>query len=139
MTTKVGGLGLLGLTLFIAISFIVQLNSAPPRMLSARLDPFGDVNVHLQTQPDPPKTGGIPLILHITDASGQAVAVDQVKYEYWKEERAPLTLTGESSDGSTFQAIAELDSVGDWQVRVTLFKGSQQTQMTFTLRVMPNI
>lgn len=139
MSTKVGGLGLLGLTLFIAISFVLQLNSAPPRTLSARLDPFGEIKVHLQTQPDPPKTGGIPLMLHLTDASGNPIVVDQVKYEYWKEQRTPVTLTGESSNGSTFQALAGLDSVGDWQVRVTLLKGSQQTQLTFTLRVMPNI
>lgn len=38
-----------------------------------------------------------------------------------------------------FAATAGLDSVGEWQVRVTLFKGAQQTQVKFTLRVMPNI
>lgn len=66
MSSKVGSFGLLALGLFIAVSFIVQMTGAPSRTLSARLDPYGDITVHLQTQPDPPKTGGIPLIIHGT-------------------------------------------------------------------------
>lgn len=139
MTGKIGGLGLLLLGLFIGGSFLFQLTSTPARTASARLDPYGEINVHLQTQPDPPKTGGIPLMIDVTDANGKPVAVDKVRYEYWSKEQAVQTLDGESKSVGSFSAVAGIGSVGEWQVRVTLFKGVQQTQVKFTLRVMPNI
>lgn len=139
MTGKVGGLGLLALTIFIAISFVLQLTSTPPRVQAARIDPFGDVKVHLETQPDPPKTGGIPLTIHITDASGKSVAVERAQFEYWAENNPMQTRAGDSLGNGEFKTVAALSSVGEWQIRVTLFKGAQQTQVTFTIRVMPNI
>lgn len=139
MSSKVGSFGLLALALFIAVSFVLQMTGAPPRTLTARLDPYGDITVHLQTQPDPPKTGGIPLIVHVTDASGKAVAVDQVQYEYHFQDQAPQTVAGEPAGTGEFTGTAGLMSVGDWNVRVRLFKGIQQTQVNFTVRVMPNI
>ncbi len=139
MTGKIGGLGLLLLGLFIGGSFLFQLTSTPARTVSARLDPYGEINVHLQTDPDPPKPGGIPLMIQITDANGKPVAVDKVKYEYWSKDQAAQTLDGESTGDGSFDAVAGIGSVGEWQVQVTLFKGTQQTQVNFTLRVMPNI
>lgn len=119
-------------------SFYVQLTGGPSRTQTARLDPLGDLSVHLETQPDPPKTGGIPLILHITDANGKPVAVDKVHYEYSFQDRSVREMDGEKM-GDAYQAVAALTDVGEWQVRVTLFKGSQQTQVQFVLRVMANI
>ena len=139
MSSKVGGIGLLALGLFIAVSFVLQMTGAPPRTMNARLDPYGDVSVHLQTQPDPPKTGGIPLILHITDAGGKPIEIDAVNYEYQFQEQAAQSLQGERAGEGAFQAVAALTNVGEWNVRVTLVKGTQQTQVNFTLRVMPNI
>ncbi len=139
MTGKVALLGLVLLAAFIFGNFYFQLTGGPSRTQSARLDPYGDINVHLETQPDPPKTGGIPLILHITDQNGKNVAMDQVQYEYVFQERGPQTVKGESMGVGTYQAVAGLTDVGEWQVRVTLFKGSQQTQVKFTLRVGANI
>lgn len=139
MSSKVGGLGLLALGLFIALSFVLQMTGAPPRTVNARLDPYGDLTVHLQTQPDPPKTGGIPLILHITDASGNPVEIDAVSYQYQFQEQARQTLQGERGEVGEFHATAALANVGEWNVRVTLVKDKQQTQVKFTLRVMPNI
>ncbi len=97
MTSKIGGLGLLLLGLFIGGSFLFQLTSTPSRTQSARLDPVGEIKVHLQTEPDPPKPGGIPLMIHITDANGKPVAVDKVEYEYWSKDQAAQTLDGEST------------------------------------------
>ncbi|MBI5029265.1 MAG: hypothetical protein HZB51_01965 [Chloroflexi bacterium] len=139
MTGKVGLLGLAFLTLFIFGSFYIQLTGGPSRTQTARLDPFGDISVHLETQPDPPKTGGIPLILHLTDQSGKRVEVDKVQYDYEYQDRGVRTLKGERVDDGTFKAIATLTDVGEWQVHVTLVKGTQQTQITFILRVMANI
>lgn len=139
MTGKVGLLGLAFLTIFIFGNFYLQFTGAPPRTQTARLEPFGEINVHLQTQPDPPKTGGIPLIVHITDQGGKGIAVDQVQYEYQSEKIAAQTLNGESTAVGEFKAIAALTDVGVWTVRVTVFKGGQQTKVSFTLRVMPNI
>ncbi len=139
MTGKIGGLGLLVLLIFIGGSFLFQLNSTPSRVQTARLDPFGEIQVHLQTEPDPPKPGSIPLMLHITDANGNPVSVDKVRYEYWSQDQDTQTLDGESKGEGSFSAIAGIGSVGEWQVQVTLFKGTQQTQVKFTLRVMPNI
>lgn len=139
MTGRIGLLGLAFLAIFIFGNFYLQLTSAPSRTLTAWLEPFGDISVRLETQPDPPKTGGIPLILHITDQGGQSVAVDRVDYEYQSEKQAPRTLKGEPTGAGEFRAVAALSDVGVWTVRVTLFKGAQQTQVTFTLRVMPNI
>jgi hypothetical protein len=139
MTGKIGLLGLLLLAAFILGNFYFQLTGGPSRTQSARLDPYGDINVHLETQPDPPKMGGIPLILHITDQNGKRVAVDQVQYDYVFQDRTPQTLKGESMGMGTYQAIAGLTDVGEWQIRVTLIKGSQQTQVKFILRVGANI
>lgn len=139
MSSKVGGIGLLALGLFIAASFVLQMTGAPPRSLSVRLEPYGDVSVHLQTQPDPPKMGGIPLILHLTDTGGKPIEIDAVRYEYQFQDQAAQTVQGERVDAGAFKAIAPLMSVGEWNVRVTLYKGTQQTQATFILRVMPNI
>ncbi len=139
MTGKVALLGLILLTAFIFGNFYFQLTGGPSRTQSARIDPYGDISIHLETQPDPPKTGGIPLILHISDQSGKSVEVDQVQYEYVFQERAPQTLKGQSMGSGTYQAVAGLTDVGEWLVRVTLFKGSQQTQVKFTLRVGANI
>lgn len=139
MTGKIALLGLGVLALFIFGNFYFQLTGGPSRTLAARLDPYGDISVHLQTEPDPPKTGGIPLMLHITDQSGKSVEVDKVQYEYAFQGRDPQTLNGESVGIGTFQAVAALTDVGEWQVIVTLFKGSQQTQVKFTLRVGANI
>ncbi len=139
MTGKIGLLGLVFLAVFIFGSFYIQLASGPARTQTARLDPFGEIRVHLETQPDPPKTGSIPLILHITDPSGKAVAVDKAHYAYSFQERSAREMDGERVADGTFQATAALTDVGEWQVYVTLFKGAQQAQVTFILRVMANI
>ena len=139
MTAKVGGLGLLAIALFVAWSFVTQVGGAPPRTMAARLDPFGEITIHLQTDPDPPKTGNIPLLLHLTDAGGKPLSVDKVQYEYWSKDQPARTIQGESAGVGTYKGLAGLADVGEWQVYVTLFKGSQQTQVKFILRVMPNI
>lgn len=139
MTKKIGLFGILALTLFIFGSFFLQMSSGPSRTQNAQLDPFGEISVHLETQPDPPKPGGIPLILHITDKSGNPVAVDKVQYEYAFKDQSARVLEGRTSGTGTIQAVASITDVGDWQVRVTLFKGNQQTQVKFTLRVGANI
>ncbi len=139
MTGKIGLLGLGLLAIFIFGNFYFQLTGGPSRTQTARLDPYGDINVHLETEPDPPKTGGIPLMLHITDQNGKSVDVDQVQYEYAFQDRPIKTLKGESMGMGAFKAVAALTDVGEWQVRVTLFKGTQQTQVKFTLRVGANI
>ncbi len=46
---------------------------------------------------------------------------------------------GKSRGSGTYAATAALTDVGEWQVRVTLYKGNQQTQVKFTLRVGANI
>lgn len=138
MTGKVGLLGLGLLAVFIFASFYIQLSGGPSRTQTARLEPYGKISVHLETQPDPPKTGGIPLILHLTDQNGKPVVVDKVHYEYAFQDRAARQMDGEKI-GDAFQATAVLTDVGEWQVHVTLFKGTQQTQVTFILRVMANI
>jgi hypothetical protein len=139
MSGKVGKLGLAFLAIFIFGNFYLQLTSAPARTQSARLDSLGEFTAHLQTQPDPPKTGGIPLILHFTDANGKYVEVDKVVYEYEFQDRGSRKQEGERVSDGIFQTTAGLDNVGDWYVVVTLYKGTQQTQVSFTLRVMPNI
>ncbi len=139
MTGKFGFIGLIFLTIFIFGNFYLQLAGSPSRTQTSRLEPFGDISVHLQTQPDPPKTGGIPLILHITDSDGKNVAVDRVEYAYEFQGRTIGQLSGEAMGTGTFQAVAALTDVGEWRIRVTLFQGTQQTQVEFTLRVMANI
>ncbi len=139
MTGKIGLLGLAFVAIFIFGSFYVQLSGGPSRTLAARLDPYGDISIHLETQPDPPKTGGIPLMMHITDQNGKSIAVDQVQYEYAFQDQPIKTLKGESTGVGAYTAVATLTDVGEWQVRVTLFKGNQQTQVKFTLRVGANI
>lgn len=138
MTGKVGLLGLAFLTIFIFGSFYIQLTSGPSRTQTARLDPYGNISVHLETQPDPPKTGGIPLILHLTDQNGKPVEVDKVHYAYSFQDRTAREMDGEKI-GDAYQATAVLTDVGEWQVHVILYKGTQQTQVTFILRVMANI
>ncbi len=139
MTGKMALLGLGLLAVFIFGNFYLQLAGGPSRTQSGQLDPFGQINVHLETEPDPPKTGGIPLMVHVTDSSGKSIAVDQVQYEYAFQDRPPSTLKGESKGVGSFTATAALTDVGDWQIRVTLFKGTQQTQVKFTVRVGANI
>ena len=139
MTGKVALLGLALLGIFIFGNFYLTLTGGPSRTQTVRLDPYGDVNIHLETEPDPPKTGGIPLMLHISDQNGTRIEVDQVQYEYAFQDREPRTLKGEGMGVGAFKAVAALTDVGEWQIRVTLFKGSQQTQVKFTLRVGANI
>ena len=139
MTGKIALLGLGALAIFIFGNFYFQLSGGPSRTQTARLDPYGEISIHLETEPDPPKTGGIPLMLHITDQNGKSIAVDQVEYEYAFQNREIKSLKGESMGLGAFKAVAALTDVGEWQVRVTLFKGSQQTQVKFTLRVGANI
>ena len=139
MTGKIALLGLALLAIFILGNFYFHLSEGPSRTQTARLDPYGEISIHLETEPDPPKTGGIPLMLHITDQNGKSIAVDQVEYEYAFQNREIKTLKGESMGVGAFKAVAGLTDVGEWQVRVTLFKGSQQTQVKFTLRVGANI
>ena len=139
MTGKIGLLGLAFLAIFIFGNCFVQLTGGPSRTQTARLDPLGDISVHLETEPDPPKTGGIPLTLHIIDQSGKPVDLDKVQYEYAFQDRALRTLEGARAGSGVFTAIAALTDVGDWKVRVTLFKGTVQTQVTFTVRVGANI
>jgi hypothetical protein len=139
MTGKIGLLGLVLLAAFIFGNFYFQLTGGPSRTQIARLDPYGDINVHLETQPDPPKTGGIPLILHITDQNGKSAELDKVQYEYAFQDREPKALSGETIGVGAYKTVAALTDVGEWQVRVTLFKGSQQVQVKFTLRVSANI
>ena len=139
MTGKIGLLGLAFLAIFIFGNFFVQLTGGPSRTQTARLDPVGDMSVHLATEPDPPKTGGIPLTLHITDQNGKPVDLDKVEYAYVFQDRAPRTLEGVRAHSGTYTAVATLTDVGDWNVRVVLFKGNAQTQVTFTVRVGANI
>src|SRR5574341_5642 len=116
MTGKIGLLGLAFLAIFIFGNFYLQLTSAPSRTQVGRLDPYGDISVHLETQPDPPKTGGIPLIVHITDQSGKSIAVDKVHYEYSFQNRGVNEIDGEPMGTGIFKAIAALMDVGEWQV-----------------------
>ncbi len=139
MAGKIALLGLGVLTLFILGNFYFQVTGGPSRTLAARLDPYGDISVHLQTEPDLPKTGRIPLVVHITDQSGKSVEVDEVQYEYAFQGRDPKTQDAESTGVGAFQAVAALTDVGEWQVIVTLFKGTQQTQVKFIVRVGANI
>ena len=139
MTRRIGLLGFALLAIFIFGSFYIQLTGGPSRTQTARLDPFGDINIHLETEPDPPKTGGIPLTLHITDQDGKPVDLDNVQYEYAFQDRPPQTVGGERKGNGVFTAVTALTDVGDWKVRVTLFKGTVQTQVTFTVRVGANI
>ncbi len=139
MTGKIGLLGLAFLAIFIFGNFYIQLTGGPSRTQTARLDPFGDISVHLETDPDPPKTGGIPLMLHITDQGSKAIDLDKVEYEYSYQDRPPRTMEGKRKGNGAFTAVAALTDVGDWNVRVTLFKGTVQTQVTFIVRVGANI
>lgn len=139
MTGKIGLLGFAFLAIFIFGNFYVQLTGGPSRTQPARLDPFGDISVHLETEPDPPKTGGIPLMLHITDQNGKPIDLDKVQYEFSFQDRPPRTVEGERKGSGAFTAVASLSDVGDWKVRVTLFRGNVRTQVAFTLRAMANI
>lgn len=139
MTRKVALLGIVALIIFIFGNFYLQLSGGPSRTLTTRLDPYGDVQVHLQTQPDPPKTGGIPLTVHITDAQGKSVDVDSVQYDYRFQDREPKTLIAQLKGPGEFSAVAGLTDVGEWRVHVTLVKGSQQAQVEFVVRVGANI
>ncbi len=139
MSAKFAWLGLGVMALFIFGNFYFQLTGGPSRTLTARLDPYGDISVHLETEPDPPKTGRIPLMIHLTDQDGNRIAVDKVQYEYAFQDREPKALIGEGMEVGAFKAVAVLTDVGEWQIDVTLFKGSQQTQVKFTLRVGANI
>lgn len=139
MTGKIGLAGLVLLGIFIFGQFYLQMAGGPSRTQTARLDPFRDINVHLETTPDPPKTGNIPLILHITDSNGKPVAVEKVQYEYAFKDQGIRNVEGKAMGDGNFQAVAAITDVGEWQVRVTLYKGNQQTQVKFVLRVMANI
>lgn len=87
MTGKIALLGLGILAIFIFGNFYFQLSGGTSRTQTARLDPYGEISIHLETEPDPPKTGGIPLTLHITDQNGKGIEVDQVQYEYAFQDR----------------------------------------------------
>ncbi len=139
MTGKIAGLGLLLLALFVFGNFYLQLAGGPSRTQTARLDPYGEITVHLQTDPDPPKTGTILLMLHLTDQNGKSIAVDKVVYEYAFQSRESKTMPGENKGVGAYEAVATLTDVGEWQVRVTLFKAKQQTQVEFVIRVGANI
>lgn len=139
MTGKVALLGLVALFVFIFGNFYIQLTGGPSRTLTTRLDPYGDINVHLETEPDPPKTGGIPLMLHITDQSGKPVEVDAVQYDYRFQDREPRTLKGDIKGPGNVTAVAALTDVGEWRVHVTLVKGDKRSDVEFVLRVGANI
>lgn len=139
MTKKIAVVGMVILVVFIFGSFYFQLSSGPSRTQNARLDPFGPISVHLETQPDPPKPGGIPLILHITDPGGKPVVVDKVQYQYAYKDEDPRVLEGKPDVEGTVRATAQITDVGEWQVNVILYKGTQQAMVKFTLRVGANI
>ncbi len=139
MTGKMALLGLALLALFIFGNFLFQLMGGPSRTLSTRLEPYGDIQVHLETEPDPPKTGGIPLTIHITDQRGKRVEVDQVQYDYRFQERDAKALKGTLKGIGEYSAVAQLTDVGEWRVHVTLVKGSQVAQVEFVVRVGANI
>jgi hypothetical protein len=139
MTKKLGLLGLLALAAFIFGNFYIQLTNGPARTIKTRLESLGEISVHLETRPDPPKPGGIPLIVHITDQNDKPVLVDQVEYEYAQKGESPHPLTGKLTADGSFQATASITDVGEWEVRVILFKGNQQTQVQFVLNVGANI
>lgn len=138
MTKKVGLLGLALLALFIAASFYFQLSNGPSRTQTAQLEPYGTINVHLETQPDPPKKGTVPFLVHLTDQNGKPIAVDKVHYTYSFKEHTVSEMYGQKV-GDAYQATATLTDVGDWQVHVFLFQGTQQAQISFVLQVMANI
>ena len=138
MTRKIGLIGLAILAVFILASFYVQLVSGPSHTQTTRLDPYGIVNVHLETQSDPPKMGKVPFIVHLTDQNGKPVWVDRLHYAYSFKNGTLQEMYGEPV-GDAYQATASLTDVGEWQVHVFLFQGEQQVQLTFVVRVMPNI
>jgi hypothetical protein len=61
--------------------------------------------------------------------------IGKVEYEYAFQDLTPRTAEGENADNGTFKTTAALNQVGEWKVHVALFKGNQQTQVKFTLRV----
>ncbi len=139
MEKRFGLLGLLFLFVFISGSFYYQLNREPSRTVKVSLPSVGEVTAVLTTQPDPPKTGGIPLTVRLTDSAGRPVTVDKAVFKYAKKDAEAAVAEGQALSAGTYQAIARLSSVGEWTVEVILTSDGRDTTAHFDLRVMPNI
>lgn len=130
------GLAIFG---FAVASLALTVLKVAPR--SGEISLLGQpARVTLFMEPDPPKTGPIPVRVEITDVNGLPIRVDEVVVRYGMESQPPrerAAVPGASL--GLYRAQIEFANVGRAWVEVLIRRGNTRGQLTFRIEVRPNI
>lgn len=95
------------------------------------------LNVTLTTNPDPPKSGNIELVIKVSDQAGQPVADAEVSVVADHIDISGMILRGKATaQGSgRYATVANFSMSGNWKVTVEARKGAATQKQDFTLAV----
>lgn len=129
----------LALAVFIGLVFYQQMARAPSREVVVG---SGDnaLRVQLWTNPDPPKTGAVPVEARLATLAGTLVQVDRTLISYGQAgKEATATVEAERQADGAYRASATFTAVGDWWIEVTVLYGPLTVNARFPVYVAPNI
>lgn len=97
----------------------------------------GGLSVTLTTNPDPPRSGNIELVVKVSDQAGQPVADAEVSVVADHIDMSGMILRGKATaQGSgRYATAANFSMSGNWKVTVEARKGAATQKQDFTLAV----
>ena len=121
------------------IVFWRQIQATPAREVGVMVPPYGIITVRVTTDPFPPTTTGpVELTLLMQAAGGSTVNLDRVTYSASAPSGGePFEAEARQVARNTYQGLLRFDSVGDWQVIITIEKDGRASEGTVTVPVRP--
>lgn len=121
--------------------FWQQLQDTPAREVGILAPPYGIISVRFSTDPFPATTSGpVQMILLMQAGGGSTVNLDRVTYSYNSPGNGePIEAEATQIARNTYQGILSFDTIGDWQVTITIENDGHINEGTVTVPVKPPI
>lgn len=127
-------LSLITVTLLIGLSIVLVACGGTGATMPT---PTASPKVALTTNPDPPASGNVELVLMVTDASGQPITDADVYVFADHTGMSGMTLQGKatSQGGGRYAISANLSMGGKWKISVQVKKSALNYTQDFNLEV----
>ena len=124
----------ISLILFAGLSFLIACgDAAAPSSPPAQ----SGVNISLTTNPDPPKSGDVELVVTVSDTSGQPIPDADVFIFADHSEMQGMSMDGRTTaqGGGQYAITAGFEHGGKWKVTVQVKKAPLDTAQEFDLEL----
>ena len=124
----------ISLMLFVGLSFLSACGgAAAPSPTSGQ----SNTNISLTTNPDPPKSGDVELIVTVNDTSGQPIPDADVFIFADHTEMEGMSMNGQATaqGGGRYAITAGFEHEGKWKVTVQVKKAPLDEAQEFSLEL----